>query len=157
MYSMLGEMEIAREGAALAGERFEVRRASSARLTLPDEPRNCSGGRFRGTQRGDRWAREIFRSEMRVDAGGDYVGRDFFAGFQRYSGCAAVFNDNFVYGGLVRISTPSSRAAAAMALLIAPVPPRLKPQERKAPSILPCSDGGERRRCRESGFREMYR
>ena len=40
-------------------------------------------------------------------------------------------------GASVRISTPASRAAPAIALLIAPVPPREKPQERKAPSISP--------------------
>ena len=40
-------------------------------------------------------------------------------------------------GAFVRISTPASRAAEAMARLIAPVPPREKPQERKAPSISP--------------------
>ena len=37
----------------------------------------------------------------------------------------------------VTISTPASFAAAAMARLIAPVPPRENPQERKAPSISP--------------------
>ena len=37
----------------------------------------------------------------------------------------------------VRISTPASFAAPAMAMLMAPVPPREKPQERKAPSISP--------------------
>ena len=37
----------------------------------------------------------------------------------------------------MRISTPASRAAPAMALEMAPVPPRLKPQERNAPSISP--------------------
>ncbi len=40
-------------------------------------------------------------------------------------------------GASVRISTPASRAASAMALEIAPVPPRAKPQERNAPSISP--------------------
>jgi hypothetical protein len=37
----------------------------------------------------------------------------------------------------VRISTPASRAAAAIAFEIAPVPPRANPHERKAPSISP--------------------
>ncbi len=37
----------------------------------------------------------------------------------------------------VRISTPASRAASAIAFEIAPVPPRAKPHERKAPSISP--------------------
>ena len=37
----------------------------------------------------------------------------------------------------VRISTPASFAAAAIAFEIAPVPPREKPQERKTPSISP--------------------
>ena len=37
----------------------------------------------------------------------------------------------------VRISTPASAAAPAMAMLMAPVPPREKPQARKAPSISP--------------------
>src|SRR5687767_4557862 len=36
-----------------------------------------------------------------------------------------------------RISAPASRAAAAMALEIAPVPPRASPHERNAPSISP--------------------
>ena len=40
-------------------------------------------------------------------------------------------------GVWVRISTPASRAASAMALEMAPVPPRAKPQDRKAPSISP--------------------
>ncbi len=40
-------------------------------------------------------------------------------------------------GASVRISAPSSRAAAAIASLTAPVPPRARPQERKAPSISP--------------------
>ena len=40
-------------------------------------------------------------------------------------------------GASVRISTPASTAAPAMAMLMAPVPPREKPQERKAPSISP--------------------
>jgi len=39
---------------------------------------------------------KFFEGEMRVDAGGDYVGGDFFAGFQCDSGCAAVFDDDFV-------------------------------------------------------------
>ena len=37
----------------------------------------------------------------------------------------------------VRISTPASRAADAIAFEIAPVPPRAKPHERNAPSISP--------------------
>ncbi len=40
-------------------------------------------------------------------------------------------------GASVRISTPASTAAPAIAMLMAPVPPREKPQERKAPSISP--------------------
>ena len=40
-------------------------------------------------------------------------------------------------GASVRISAPASRAAAAIAFEIAPVPPRAKPQERNAPSISP--------------------
>ena len=43
----------------------------------------------------------------------------------------------FAIGVFVRISTPASRAASPIALEIAPVPPRAKPQERKAPSISP--------------------
>ena len=37
----------------------------------------------------------------------------------------------------VRISTPASRAALAIAFEIAPVPPRAKPHDRNAPSISP--------------------
>ena len=40
-------------------------------------------------------------------------------------------------GVSVRISTPASRAASAMELEMAPVPPRANPQERNAPSISP--------------------
>ena len=40
-------------------------------------------------------------------------------------------------GASVRISTPASRAAPAIAFEIAPVPPREKPHERNAPSISP--------------------
>ena len=43
----------------------------------------------------------------------------------------------FATGVFVRISTPASRAASAMAFEIAPVPPRAKPHERNAPSISP--------------------
>ncbi len=43
----------------------------------------------------------------------------------------------FAIGVLVRISTPASRAASAIALEMAPVPPRAKPHERNAPSISP--------------------
>ena len=51
---------------------------------------------------------------------------------------AAILDENFRDAALcVRISTPASRAASAMALEMAPVPPRLKPQERNAPSISP--------------------
>jgi hypothetical protein len=40
-------------------------------------------------------------------------------------------------GASVRISTPASSAAPAIARLMAPVPPREKPHERNAPSISP--------------------
>ena len=40
-------------------------------------------------------------------------------------------------GASVRISAPWARAAAAMARLTPPVPPRGMPQARKAPSISP--------------------
>ena len=43
----------------------------------------------------------------------------------------------FAIGAFVRISTPASRAAAAQASEIAPVPPRAKPQARNAPSMSP--------------------
>ena len=43
----------------------------------------------------------------------------------------------FATAALVRISTPASRAAAAIALEIAPVPPRARPHDRNAPSISP--------------------
>ena len=72
-----------------------------------------------------------------IDAGGDDIAADFFAGLEDNAGGAAVPVEDFSDGALVRISTPSSRAAAAIALEIAPVPPRLKPHERKAPSISP--------------------
>jgi hypothetical protein len=39
----------------------------------------------------------------------------------------------FAIGDSVRISAPASRAASAIALEIAPVPPRANPQARKAP------------------------
>ena len=40
-------------------------------------------------------------------------------------------------GASVRISAPNSRAADAIASETAPVPPRDRPQDRKAPSISP--------------------
>ncbi len=43
----------------------------------------------------------------------------------------------FAIGAWRRISTPASRAASPQALEIAPVPPRAKPQARKAPSMSP--------------------
>jgi hypothetical protein len=58
--------------------------------------------------------------------------------FRRTTPAARPFSTStFATGAFVRISTPASRAAAAIASEMAPVPPRAKPHERNAPSISP--------------------
>src|ERR1700731_4411275 len=37
---------------------------------------------------------------MRIDTGRDHAGGNFFAGFEGDTGCAAIFDENFVDGGL---------------------------------------------------------
>src|SRR6266568_1743138 len=139
MYSILGEMEIApRRWAPGPGRHLKLGRASRARLTFPEEPRNL----YR-------------RTPSRKSAGNSLASRNFFkvrcGSTLEETTCAEISSPSLratpqarlfltrilPTDALVRISTPASRAAPAMAFEMAPVPPRLKPHERNAPSISP--------------------
>src|SRR5712691_10834909 len=123
---------------ALAGQAFEIGKLIESQIDFAGRapefvaahPFEKIAGKLAGLQ-------EFFKRKMRVDARGDDVGENFFAALETTPQARPFLTRIFATGALVRISAPASRAASAMAFEIAPVPPRLKPQERNAPSISP--------------------
>src|SRR5882724_11801101 len=139
MYSTLGEIESApRKCAPSPGKHLNSGSPSRARFTFPDDPRY------------------LYRRTSCKNSGGNSLGSKNFSNVR----CGSTLDETtfavsssplcsatpharpsltviFATLALVRISTPASRAAAAIALEIAPVPPRLNPHDRNAPSISP--------------------
>jgi len=74
---------------------------------------------------------------MGIDAGRDDVAADFFAGLEDDAGGAAVPVENFCDGGVSANFDAQFACGGGDRVGIAPVPPRLKPHERNAPSISP--------------------
>src|SRR4029453_13047422 len=143
---MLGEIEIApRRWGPGPGIHVKLGSASSARLTLPEEPRYLyrrtpstkSDGRSRSSMN--------FR---KVRFGSTLDATTLAAISSPFSRTTPVARPFFVRMRLtdasVRISTPYSRAAAAIAFETAPVPPRDNPHDLKAPSISPMYWWGRR-------------
>jgi hypothetical protein len=107
-------------------------------LTFPEEPRNL----YRRTSVRKSASRAPESQSLRKVTLGSTLESTTFASISSpFGSTTPVARPFFVLmratGAFVRISTPASRAAPAMARLIAPVPPREKPHERKAPSISP--------------------
>src|SRR5882724_506303 len=139
MYSTLGEIESApRKCAPSPGRHLNSGRPSNARFTFPDEPRYLylftSSRNSPGSSFGS-------RNLSNVKCGSTLDETTLAASSSPL--CNATpharpfFTIIFATPAFVRISTPASRAAAAMAFEIAPVPPRLNPHDRNAPSISP--------------------
>ncbi len=139
MYSTLGEIESApRKCAPSPGKHLNSGSPSSARFTFPDDPRNLY--RFTSSKKSLGSSRAS-RNFSNVKCGSTLDETTFAVSSSPL--CNATpharpsFTIIFVTPDLVRISAPASRAAAAIAFEIAPVPPRLNPHDRNAPSISP--------------------
>ena len=118
---------------------FEVRQAiereihfsrrAAILVTLQDLRRNSSGKCS---------SPHLHERQTRIDARRNNVGVRSHRRFASTTPLAwPFFRRIFSIGASVRISTPASRAASAIAFEIAPVPPRENPHERNAPSISP--------------------
>ena len=139
MYSTLGEIEIApRRCVPAPGRHRKSGSASSARFTLPEDPRNLYR---RTSSRNSAGSSSGSRNFSNVKCGStpdDTTVAEISSPSSSATPVARPFLARILLTeAFVRISAPASCAAAAMAFEMAPVPPRLKPQERNAPSISP--------------------
>ena len=121
-----------------AGQRREDGSASTARFTLPDEPRYRIRRRSaRGLGVEQARLEQVEEGPSRIDAREHVPGGDLLAAVEHHAGRSAVATSMRATGASVRISAPASRAALAIASLTPPVPPSGMPQARNAPSISP--------------------
>src|SRR2546427_206779 len=125
MYSTLGEMEIApRRCAPGPGKQRKSGRASSARLTLPDEPRNLYRWSSSRNSLGSCSASIILRKVWCGSTLEEMTWPRISSPLASATPVARPFLTRMrAIGAWVRISTPASRAAAAMAFQIAQIEP----------------------------------
>jgi len=83
------------------------------------------------------WFKKFFEGEMRVDTGEDGLRGELFSILKGNAAGAAVLGEDLADGRLGADFDPGFAGCMGDAFEMAPVPPRLKPQERKAPSISP--------------------
>ncbi len=139
MYSTPGEIEIApRKCGPSPGMHFNSGSPSNAKFTFPDDPRNL----YRFTSCKNSPGNSLgSRNFSNVRCGSTLDETTFAVSSSPLVSATPLtrpfFTKIFATPAFVRISTPASRAAEAIAFEIAPVPPRLNPHDRNAPSISP--------------------
>ena len=111
---------------------------STARLTLPDEPRNLNR-RTSSSNDGSSVPDSSSPRNVRLESSDDRIESAWISSPDSRATPTArpPLTMMLATGALSRISAPSACAALPIALLTLPVPPLGMPQARKAPSISP--------------------
>jgi len=130
---------------------------------LPEGTAKFVGGRTPSRKSaGVRWLEKFFERRCGSTLEETTVGGELFALWRATTAARAILDEDFANEGLWYEFDPASRAASAMAFEIAPVPPRLKPQERKRRPISPhvmmeknVGGGAGRTDCREKNVPMM--
>ncbi len=120
------------------GSPLKSGRRSTARLTLPDEPRNLKR-RTSSSNEGSSVPGSSRPRNVRLESSDDRIESAWISSPDSSATPTArpPLTMTFATGASVRISAPSARAASPIALLIPPVPPLGMPHARNAPSISP--------------------
>src|SRR5258707_396913 len=100
MYSMLGEIEIApRRCTPGPGKHLKLGKRIERKIALAGRAAKfVAADTFEKIARQFAGLEKFFESEMRVDAGGNDAGGEFFAGLQNDTRGAAIFNQDFADG-----------------------------------------------------------